>query len=1030
MPHRSIVTLVLLLGGPALLLANTPPDAPLINEPELDGQIVNPSDVHMECAPFSDADPGDTHLCSDWEIWTVSPPERVWFTACIGGVERVHTHLGDGAFENSHTGRLELFHDTDYRLRTRHRDSSGDPPTEWSAWSERLFTTGAATSVFPLELDDILDTPAPTWVDGADAAIVLPSEPNAPHLRVESLDGELLLELAGLDGLANQVTNPAPLAEHAPTRVMFSGGGAPAGLALPDSDLSFVNDEGENVTLYLPAVNLGPGEQALFWVSADGSTYAGDPNQTAPSFAELARGAPVPWIVSQPGYKVEVVATGFQLPVNIAFVPSPGPAADDPFFYVTELYGTIKVISRDGTVSDYASGLLNFNPTGAFPGSGEQGLAGIAVDPNTGDVFATLLYDAGGPHYPKVDRFSSLDGGRTAATQTTILDMVGESQGQSHQISNISFGPDGRLYVHMGDGFDASTAQNLDSFRGKVLRLNRDGSAPADNPFYNAGNGITARDYVYAYGLRNPFGGAWRASDAAHYEVENGPSQDRFARVDAGVNYLWDGSNQSMTNLALHVWNPAVAPVNLAFIETATFAGSGFPAEKLEHAFVTESGPTWATGPVSNGKRITEFVIDPSGALVSGPTNLLVYGGTGKATAVGLAAGPDGLYFSDLYKDADYTSPIDRGANVLRVRWVGTADFTADVTSGAAPLTVSFQDLSNVPGATAWSWDFGDGGTSALANPVHQYTADGIYDVQLRVTGSGGVRIAQKTGFVRVGELTSVAFVAGANPPGVADQALVDHLFGLGYDVSVFDDEPANRPTATQLAADHDLVLLSSTITSGNVGGEFRDAHVPLVYWEQALNASAREPLASGGATFAGATEIDILTSQHPVTYNLPAGTTTAFSAPATISLAQGSLGAGVTVLATRSGAPGDYAILAADSGATLLGGHIAPARRTFLYLEDASWLTATPATRRLLEQAILWSLGQPVPTFPGDFDRDGDFDADDLAALADCLAGPDNAPLPTPPVTPAACRAEFDRDLDSDCDLADILALQRAQSE
>src|SRR5690606_26279916 len=127
-----------------------------------------------------------------------------------------------------------------------------------------------------------------------------------------------------------------------------------------------------------------------------------------------------------------------------------GTHAHDPVFYVTELYGTIKVYLNDGHVQDYATGLINFNPTGAFPGSGEQGLSGIVVDPDNGDVYVALLHDHGGPPYPRVVRFTSLDGGVTAATQTTILDMIGETQGQSHQISNLSFGPGGLLYVHMG----------------------------------------------------------------------------------------------------------------------------------------------------------------------------------------------------------------------------------------------------------------------------------------------------------------------------------------------------------------------------------------------------------------------------------------------------------------------------------------------------------------------------------------------------------------------------------------------------
>jgi Glucose / Sorbosone dehydrogenase len=219
------------------------------------------------------------------------------------------------------------------------------------------------------------------------------------------------------------------------------------------------------------------------------------------------------------------------------------------------------------------------------------------------------------------------------------------------------------------DGFDAATAQDLDSFRGKVLQMNRDGRPASGNPFFNSSDGISARDYVFAYGFRNPFGGAWRAADNAHYAVENGPDVDRLAKVVSGRNYLWDGTDASMRNFALYNWDPDHAPVNIAFTEPETAFGSGFPAEKMGHAFVTESGPTYATGPQEDGKRIVEFVPDKRGERVSGPFPLVEYTGIGKATAVGLAAGTDGLYFTDLYKDVNYSSPIDQGANLLRVRY-------------------------------------------------------------------------------------------------------------------------------------------------------------------------------------------------------------------------------------------------------------------------------------------------------------------------------------------------------------------------
>ncbi|MCA8961190.1 MAG: PQQ-dependent sugar dehydrogenase, partial [Planctomycetes bacterium] len=789
-----------IVGATSGAMANEPPATPTINEPEVDGQIVNPADVHMETMPFSDPDPGDGHLCTDFEIRVAATDEQVWTASCIGGLEKVHAHFGDGLFVGSLSGESQLLYDTQYRLRVRHRDDSGDPATEWSDWAVRTFVTGPPTQIFALEADDVLDATTPTWVDESGDPIVLPVSASPPALVLETLDG-LLVELQGIAGPLNLVIHYPELPDHGDLRVRVTAGDLAGGLALPKSSLAFVDHEGLEHTLYLPAMQVSVGMDALFWVSSSGATYVAEDSDTGADFSELAQGIPVPWVVNRPGYQVEIVVSGLQLPVNIAFVPSPTGDPDDPLYYVTELYGTIRVVTGGGTVLDYATNLLDYVPTGAFPGSGEQGVTGIVVEPTTGDVFAAMLYDAGGPHYPKVVRFSSLDGGLSAASQTVILDMVGESQGQSHQISNLSIGPDGKLYVHMGDGFDATTAQDLDSYRGKILRVNLDGSAPSDNPFFDAGDGIDSRDYVYAYGLRNPFGGAWRAEDGFHYEVENGPSTDRFAKIVPGQNYQWNGSDFSMTQQAILNWTPAVGPTNIAFIEPTLFGGSLFPSSMMGHAFIADSGPTWATGPQTRGKRIREYALDATGGLVEGPIDFVDYVGTGRATVVGLAAGPDGLYFTDLYRDLDATSPIDGGAHVLRVRFVGAVEFDADVTEGLAPLTVQFTDLSDVPAPTAWEWSFGDGATSTDPSPTHTYTVDGIYTVSLAVTGSNGVATTTKTGFIRVGEFRTVGLIGGDLPALPADQAIADVIQDLGLEVTLYDDEPFNRPSATELAA-------------------------------------------------------------------------------------------------------------------------------------------------------------------------------------------------------------------------------------
>ncbi|HET6568015.1 MAG TPA: PA14 domain-containing protein, partial [Rhodothermales bacterium] len=304
----------------------------------------------------------------------------------------------------------------------------------------------------------------------------------------------------------------------------------------------------------------------------------------------------------------------------------------------------------------------------------------------------------------------------------------------------------------LGDGFTAATALNMNSFRGKILRMNPDGSAPIDNPFYDASDGVTATDYIYAYGFRNPFGAHWRMTDGTLYEVENGPDvNDRFARVEEGQSYGWDGTAPSMATKALYNWTPCHAPVDIAFVEPEAFGGSGFPDDVFGDAFVTESGPTWSTGPQLYGKRIVRFDLDPTGHLVGNPHPVVEYGGSGKASASAIAAGPDGLYFADLYKDQDYEAPSDRGANILRITFVGIASFDADAVTGLAPLTVHFADRSNVPDVSGWLWAFGDGATSTEQNPSHTYAQNGVYNVRLRVTGLNGVAVTQRNGYVLVG---------------------------------------------------------------------------------------------------------------------------------------------------------------------------------------------------------------------------------------------------------------------------------------
>ena len=332
-------------------------------------------------------------------------------------------------------------------------------------------------------------------------------------------------------------------------------------------------------------------------------------------------------------------------------------------------------VTRNGTVSVYATGLLNYPPTGIFPGSGECGVTGIVVEPTTGDLFVTMLYAlTTGDNTqlrPKIVRMHSTDGGHTMATQTTLISFPDEPQGQSHQISNITIGPDGKLYVHMGDGF------NQDQGPGPHLRWRQDPPSelrrllPFGQPLLQRRRRADPhRPGAGSTGSATPSAarGATATPAAPSTSLSRtAPPTTASPWACAAQNYLYDGSDQSManyniigisTNPLVSTWYPAHGPVNGAFIQDRDLQRLGLPREKMDHLFVTESGPTYGQGPQTLGKRVSEFVLTPdTGTLISGPSPLVEYTGSGFSSCVGIAAGPDGLYFTELYKDLQHRRP-------------------------------------------------------------------------------------------------------------------------------------------------------------------------------------------------------------------------------------------------------------------------------------------------------------------------------------------------------------------------------------
>lgn len=208
---------------------------------------------------------------------------------------------------------------------------------------------------------------------------------------------------------------------------------------------------------------------------------------------------------------VEQIAEGLDAPWSIAFH---GGAA-----LVSERdSGRVVEIEQDGTVR--VAGMIS----DATP-RGEGGLLGIAVHDGYLYAYFTTAEDNRLERYELTGQPGSI--GLGAAE--TILD--GLDAASYHNGGRIAFGPDGMLYVTVGDAGDRASAQDLNSLSGKILRLTPDGGVPADNPFEGS--------LVYSYGHRNPQGIAWGDGGTLYASEFGQDTWDELNVIEAGGNYGW-----------------------------------------------------------------------------------------------------------------------------------------------------------------------------------------------------------------------------------------------------------------------------------------------------------------------------------------------------------------------------------------------------------------------------------------------------------------------------------------------------------
>lgn len=239
---------------------------------------------------------------------------------------------------------------------------------------------------------------------------------------------------------------------------------------------------------------------------------------------------------SQPVVGLEIISSGFNQPVDIA-------NAGDNRLFIAELPGRIRIIHQNGAVSEFLN-IESIVATGNF----EQGLLGLVFDPNyitNGFFYVDYINNAGNIN---ISRFHVSAGDSDVAEATSEAHLLSINLPTSHHYGgDLNFGPDGYLYISVGDGHKgdpANNSQDTSLLVGKMLRMDVHGAfpyaIPPDNPFVNK----PGNDLIWSYGFRNP----WRFSfDRLTGDMYIGDvGQNKYEEVDfqpalsaGGQNYGW-----------------------------------------------------------------------------------------------------------------------------------------------------------------------------------------------------------------------------------------------------------------------------------------------------------------------------------------------------------------------------------------------------------------------------------------------------------------------------------------------------------
>ena len=275
------------------------------------------------------------------------------------------------------------------------------------------------------------------------------------------------------------------------------------------------------------------------------------------------------------GFRVQTLADGLDHPWALAFLPGGD-------MLVTERSGGLLRLGPDGSREARIAGVPEVDARN------QGGLLDVALDPDFDDnrrVYLTWSGACGAGNATHLGR-GRLEGDRLSGFETLFVatPCVGSTK---HFGSRIVFDRSGHLWMTLGERGERERAQDLTDHNGSVIRLNPDGSVPADNPFVGRDD---ARPAIYSYGHRNAQGAALHPGTGEVWIHEHGPrGGDEINIPEAGADFCWPRTTYGReywgpeigpdelpgTVQPIHYWVPSIAPSGMAF-----YTGDRFPEWK------------------------------------------------------------------------------------------------------------------------------------------------------------------------------------------------------------------------------------------------------------------------------------------------------------------------------------------------------------------------------------------------------------------------------------------------------------------